>query len=375
MITSFKYHSTGQFRSALKNIRAFQTYVGKNENGDAIYDPDLCAPVKYTGTVKLHGTNASVVYHENDKLSFHSKEQTLAVYDELGELHRFTDNAGFAFHFSNPNSEAFRNLCVILAKACAISRDIYGDIVFPIKLSGEWAGSGIQKGVGISELPKAFYIFGLQIGNSDVDVDNVSVQTGWMPTSWLDELVPKREDDLKSINDSGIYTITQFPTYEITIDPNDPILSQSQLIDITNEVEACCPVAKQLGVNGIGEGVVWVPSDSILIRNTGHWFKVKGNKHSSSKVKTLAAVDVEKLNSINEFVEYAVTDNRIEQAITECGMTLDSFDRAKTGDVIRWVINDIIKEETDTLQENQLEPKDIGNRVSKAVNKFLITLI
>ena len=41
--------------------------------------------------------------------------------------------------------------------------------------------------------------------------------------------------------------------------------------------------------------------------------KVKGEKHSSSKVKKLASVDVEKLNSIKDFVDYAVTESRLEQ--------------------------------------------------------------
>lgn len=375
MIDRIKYHSTGQFRNAIRNVRQIQTYTGQDKNGNPMYNPDLAKSVKYTGTVKLHGTNASVIFHEDGKLSFHSKEKTLAVYDEFGELHRFTDNEGFAFHFSNSKSDAFNQLCSVLSKACAISRDLYGEIVFPIKLSGEWAGQGIQKGVAINGLPKAFYIFGMKIGDTVISVDHgVNVESGWLPISWLNELMPKCNEDLKKVNECGIYVITQFPTYEITIDPNNPIDSQQQLIDITNEVEACCPVAKQRDVTGVGEGVVWVPNDASLIRNTGTWFKVKGNKHSSSKVKKLASVDVEKLNTIREFIEYAVTDNRIEQAIVECGMTTETFVRTKTGDVVRWVMNDIIKEEIDTMQENGIEPKQIGSHVSKAVNLFLSNL-
>ena len=44
---------------------------------------------------------------------------------------------------------------------------------------------------------------------------------------------------------------------------------------------------------------------------------MKGTKHSVSKVKTLAPVNVEKLNSIQEFVDYSVTRVRFEQGLSE----------------------------------------------------------
>jgi hypothetical protein len=40
------------------------------------------------------------------------------------------------------------------------------------------------------------------------------------------------------------------------------------------------------------------------------------------------------------------------------------------GDVIRWVVNDVIKEEMDTLVENQLEPKEINKYVSSKVREM-----
>jgi hypothetical protein len=41
--------------------------------------------------------------------------------------------------------------------------------------------------------------------------------------------------------------------------------------------------------------------------------KVKGAKHSSSKVKTLAKVDVVKLENAKAFVEYCFTESRLNQ--------------------------------------------------------------
>jgi hypothetical protein len=34
------------------------------------------------------------------------------------------------------------------------------------------------------------------------------------------------------------------------------------------------------------------------------------------------------------------------------------------GDVIRWVVTDITKEEMDTMVENKIEPKDVNKYVS-----------
>ena len=98
----------------------------------------------------------------------------------------------------------------------------------------------------------------------------------------------------------------------------------------------------------IGEGIVWEYRNS---DGSVHRFKVKGEKHSSSKVKKLASVDIEKMNSVKEFVEYAVTDSRLKQAADEIlrvggeiGTTHLDFDRKKLGKFIKWMSTDIVKE-------------------------------
>jgi hypothetical protein len=44
------------------------------------------------------------------------------------------------------------------------------------------------------------------------------------------------------------------------------------------------------------------------------------------------------------------------------------------GDLIRWVINDVIKEESDTLVKNGLEPKDVNKHVSNRVREMFFKL-
>lgn len=93
-----------------------------------------------------------------------------------------------------------------------------------------------------------------------------------------------------------------------------------------------------------------------------------------SHVKVLNSVDTEKLNSIAEFVDYAVTENRFNQAIEKV-FGEDEPHIKGIADVMRWFINDIIKEEADTLADNKLEPKDIGKYVSDRVRKMFFELL
>ena len=171
--------------------------------------------------------------------------------------------------------------------------------------------------------------------------------------------------DLKD-KDNSIYNIYDFKTYEIEIDFNHPKLYQNKLIELVNEVEKECPVGKAFGCvlgkdNTIGEGIVWTG----LYDGSRYIFKTKGVKHSSTKVKTLVPVDIEKMNSIKEFVDYAVTENRLNQGVEQV-FIIESIKPSirMMGDFIRWGYNDVIKEELDTLLENNLEPKEVSKSIS-----------
>jgi hypothetical protein len=124
-------------------------------------------------------------------------------------------------------------------------------------------------------------------------------------------------------------------------------------------------------INMISEGIVWSYTDE---NGATLRFKVKGELHSSSKVKTLASVDVEKVASIREFVEYAVTESRFNQAIENVFPNNQPVDIKKLGEVMKWINCDIIKEESDTLKENNLEPKDVNKYVSAKVREMFMAL-
>lgn len=172
------------------------------------------------------------------------------------------------------------------------------------------------------------------------------------------------------MNGAPIYCIEKFPTYKLEIDFADPAQAQNELVRITTDVEAECPVGKAFGVSGVGEGVVWtcIGADFTQIQIDDLVFKVKGEKHSDTKVKTIGAVDIERLNSVRELAESFATEHRLEKGVAflrESGLE-DVFDVKNIGPFLKWVGTDIIKEETDTIVGNGFEVKE----VTKAVNSI-----
>jgi hypothetical protein len=340
-----KFPSIEQFRSVVANINRQYNFVGLDENGEAIYDPSLPKPVlKFKGTVKLHGTNAGVSYNAKENMWAQSRENIITPEK---------DNAGFAF-FAHTHETEFLRMFFDIASTELI--DLHHNT---ITIYGEWVGKGIQKGVGISNIEKSFFIFGVKITPHTETEEELKAY----PAYWVDSFYYKNED-------AKIYNIEDFPTYEMEIDFNMPQLVQNDLSDLTIAVEEQCPVAKHFGVEGIGEGIVW----SVEFKGVVHRFKVKGEKHSSSKVKTLAAVDVEKLNSITEFIDYVVTESRFNQAVENTYPNNEPIDIKKMGDLIRWVVNDVIKEESDTLAKSGLEPKDVNKYISAKVREMFFKL-
>ena len=340
-----KFPSIDQFRTVVSNINRQYNFVGLDENGEAIYDPSLPKPtLKFKGTVKLHGTNAGVSYNEESGMWAQSRENIITPEH---------DNAGFAFFAHSHETEFLRMFFDVATKE---NIDVDKNT---ISIYGEWVGKGIQKGVGISNIEKSFFIFGVKITpHTGTEEELKANPSYWVESSYLQN------------TDVRIYNIEDFQTYEIEIDFNMPQLVQNKLSDLTIAVEEQCPVAKHFELEGIGEGIVW----SIEFNGVVHRFKVKGEKHSSSKVKTLAAVDVEKLNSINEFVQYVVTESRFNQGLENTFPNNEPIDIKKMGDLIRWVVNDVIKEESDTLVKNGLEPKDVNKYVSSKVREMFFKL-
>lgn len=327
----------GQFNNICKNVSDLTSYDGRDADGNIIRNYSRIKPtIQFIGTVKLHGTNAGVSYNDVDGIWYQSRSNIITP---------LKDNAGFAF-FAESNKDFFINAISKLAKDNNVDLS-----EFNITVYGEWAGGSIQKGVGINGMPKRFFVFGAKVSQINTTED---FKNYWVDYSEIQD------------NENEIYNITQFPTWTIDVDFENAALSQPTLSDLTIKVEEECPVAKFFGVSGIGEGIVWTANylDNDLR------FKVKGEKHSSSKVKVLAPVDIEKLNSVNEFIEYALTKSRFDQAIQAVFGIEQEADIKRFGEVLKWLMGDIIKEETDAMKNSGIEPKDITGGVAKVARAW-----
>ena len=120
----------------------------------------------------------------------------------------------------------------------------------------------------------------------------------------------------------------------------------------------------------IGEGNVWVGwyKDTRLI------FKVKGTSHANSKVKTLKPVDEVKEQKKIDFANYACPAWRLTQMYQETFDTLNGgMGNVKgTGDFLRAVIKDIMKEETLEMHDRNLEPKEVNGMISKVARTWFM---
>lgn len=166
---------------------------------------------------------------------------------------------------------------------------------------GEWCGPNVQKGVAVSHIPnKIFVLFGIRIKYCDGRVRNV-------PIEYLEECL-LFDDDLIYDNSINFYNIFQFGKYEVEIDFSNPEAVQNELVRLTEEVEANCPVGKFFGVtkNTVGEGIVWVSEEDY----SGHVFKVKSEKHVNGEFR-LSGInlpyELEK-RIVNKLVSYGCTN-------------------------------------------------------------------
>lgn len=326
-----------QMREVIKNISEHVRYEGRDPaTGVAIFNYTKTLPVvTFRQTVKLHGTNASVIFDKDlDNYIIQSRNRVISIE---------SDNAGFAT-FVESRIDEFKSI----AKA-VFEKYQDDESVHRVAIYGEFAGENIQKGVALQELPKSFYVFDIQTLTDD---DEKTIRCS--DDDFLDR------HDLYN-NDKHIYSITQFYNKAIELDLNAPDAIIETLLEECANVENECPVAKQLGVSGIGEGIVL----KTIVDGITYRFKVKGEKHSQSKVQKLVAnVDDIVVESMTKFVEDTVTDNRVQQGIDylkEQGLELSP---KSTGPFMKWIINDINTEERDIIIKEQYDIKALNSMLS-----------
>lgn len=366
-----KFPSIDQFRNVIKQVRDRAKYRGQP------------LPVlQFNGSVKLHGTNAGVIKDpRTNEIWCQSREQIITPEK---------DNMGFARFISELPCRGIDTYFNIAATVYGHNNVKQGDL---IGIYGEWCGQGIMKGVAISQVPKRFVVFGIKVYTpGEVTEDGQDCgESHWFSPKQLalvqelyDVEMYRIEPDYKG----RIFCIQDFQTWTVEIDFSQPELIQNYLVELTDGVEKLCPVGKSFGVDGIGEGIVWrcisswsYPFDSgidvsmVQIKTNDLIFKVKGEKHSDTKVTTTASVDVEKVATIKEFATNVCTDHRLEKMIEKMKETNIEVNIQNTGQFLKLVGSDVIKEESDTIDTSGLDRKDVMPAVNATARQWYMKLV
>lgn len=360
------FGSIDQFRTIIKNVQHTACYIGWDEElqrPNMNRDADMPL-ITATASEKIHGTNAAVCYSIPDGFWVQSRKNIITPEK---------DNAACAFNVMQNETEW---MWIILQLASAYDIDLNKNI---ISVYFEWAGGNIQKNSALSGFDKQAIVFQHfkvspiepQIGNDGAEKPE---SASWHETCTEREGIGGTEITWLSKEDKGIKNIMNYDTWEFEIDFAQPLMSQNAMIKLVEEViEPCSPIGKEMGKeDNIGEGVVV----TFMYKGSMHRFKVKGEKHSASKVKTLKPVDEEAEQAKIDFVNnHACKGWRLEQAWqTVFGIENSIMEPSPkaTGDFLRAVINDVIKEESDIMAEMGLEPKTVNSMISKVARQWFM---
>ena len=275
--------------------------------------------LEFTGTVKLHGTNACVSISKH-AINAQSRTRTLTTesdnagfcqYVELDLMSKLTRLQDFYFHETEMYELENPPTC--------------------LHIFGEWCGGNIQSNCALVGVEKQFIVFDVLREMEDGSED-------WI----VPEIVQSFAEfiQLKSTHD--------LPTWNVTIDMNDPDLSEVDAL--RDEIDVMCPAAKALGStskNTVGEGNVW---RCVTEGYTNFAFKHKGSSHQRKGPKVAKVFLVEELTetqmeAYENFIHKAASTDRMAQgieALVESGIEEPSMQN--TRQYLDWFNADVSKE-------------------------------
>lgn len=331
------YGSIPQFRQVVAQMNRF----------------DRPPVVHATITEKIHGTNASVSYSRPTGIWAQSKKSIITPEN---------DNYGCA-RFVHENEELFRDMIEHLAEDDGV--DLYRQV---ITLYFEWCGGKIQKNSCVSGLDRRAILFNhYKVSEAEDEID-AGGQVSNCEWKWLPSYYAEESANIYHV--AGSSKTQPFASWSMTIDFNQPKRAQNELVELVERIEAKSPIGEAFGKTNIGEGVVV----TFFYAGKFYRFKAKGEKHSKTKVKKLKAVDPIKEGKIVTFVnEHACPAWRLEQMWDEVFRNEGREPSIEaTGDFIRAVHKDVLKEESDMLEELDLNWKDVVSAVSKTARVWFI---
>ena len=319
-------------------------------------------PLKGTfiGTVKLHGTNITIVYTMSNRRTPQFQSRNLIITPEK-------DNQGAA---------AFLSQAPLRALIDEIMRIYKQEDFTEVLIAGEWAGEGIQKGVALSTLQRFYAVFNIRIDGHWVDL---------------------RKYKTVHSPEHRIYNIINFTTYVKDVDfqtsTSDVFTEMERL---TKEVATTCPVGAELkedlsalmgalNISGskkkkavavsTGEGIVWTLVPEPPFDTTLYNFKTKSELFltAAKAPKEPKAGRSGELAKAKDFADFALAERRYEQGVEyleEVGK--EPMDTKNMGEFIRWVTNDVIKEEGWRMEEMSTNEQDVRKVVAERARAWYL---
>jgi len=354
MPKSFKRHigfgSTPNFSNFYKELQHHTDPEGRLAYAN--YDPSLGEPpteeqkiklneykphmptLTFIGSEKLHGENMAVCY-TNQELWTEARNYIRTILEDQNGMAMFVEST----------REIWLGLINQLAEMHNINTTTH-----TIAINMEWAGGNIQRGnAACSGTDKATYIFDyFQV------IDNATEERQYLST-----------ENLQIPLNCNIYLMRNFGTYSITLDLNNPKECEKQLQELALNIEENSPIAKYFNKpDNVGEGVyLWCKNNTMLR------LKAKGEKHGgkrkSPKPPKQKLTD-EESKHLAAIAAKVTPVWRITQGITEVNAT----EKKHVSKVIKWVLNDVAKEESPLLIEEKIELKSISKYVATEVRNY-----
>lgn len=322
----------------------------------AYYTPDFS--IFYRGKIKLHGTNAGVVFGTDGRICAQSRTQIIAPGN---------DNMGFAV-WVETNMDWFTSLQDLPAQ---------NGFERPMTIFGEWCGKGIMKKVAVSGIgAKIFAIFAIQFGETPsedeqststtsvmVDPDTIKKFLGTTPQDV--HILPWLDIKPIAINYSNVDTM------QTAVD---------KINTLVDEVEASDPwVKKVFDVDGVGEGLVLYPAsftqDNGLMPRADFsrfTFKAKGDKHKGTNDRDAVQLEPEVVAGINEFADKFVTESRLEQGARAINRGELEFTHKLIGPFIGWFSKDVHNESEAELDVSGLDWRQVNKEITKRAREWYL---
>ena len=358
-----KYNDIGTFEASVKKLRRQVQYTGLDEDGKAIYDSLAKLPnIEVWFTEKIHGTNAAVCYSIPDGFWVQSREGIKTLE---------SDNAGCC-QAAMKREASWMDIINALAKYHKI--DLKKNI---ISLYYEWCGGSIQKKSAVTGLEKRAIIFNhFKVSPLDpqVDENGDTLQTDRQPAKWYETIVGEEVtmgmfgQETKVVYGSDaendIYNITDYNVWKYAVDFENALLHNNEFLELLHKIELASPVGKAMGKEeNVAEGMV----GTFKFEDVIYKFKVKGEEHTTSKVKTLKPVDNVLEQKKIDLAAKVVTPGRCEQGwqlIHGIDNELKEPSKSNLGDFLSWIHRDIIKECMPLYNEANLEIKEVNQKIS-----------